>query len=481
MAELEALEKKKNEINESDYQKKRETIFKSLQETDKEIATQIENLSKSPFLSENSRKELTDVKTYYQTDKRQASTDDSFFNEVRKKDQETQQKVSNFDKEVKENKRLAVEQLNEQQSKGEPWYKNYKAFNKLQKIAGYEIWYKATADWIKDKRSIGTVFFLPDNKTLLLHTSEALPTDGENPPSTTEVTKKEGYFYYYNEDFDNKWHKVVDLPSSYKKLDLEPLFIEGYKELGRMLSFENGLILITGKDFDGEEASRLKAGGFLILEFAPVGRIWRVVKEPLKVAVSGVKGTFRTLAFEGGKWVSKTGIDKKAIEYIGKTVKKAISKKIVEVDNFMLTPEFKQILTTYWNKYKGKLPYDKWEDKFKTLYRNREIGTITEETFNKLMGSNAVQLEIQVVNSKRVIDNVLNGVAREVKSGKVTCSKYNDQVMKDIKIIKDNLSDKVDKIEWHCFDEVDPKFIQNVKAEVQKAGLKESDFIIIKY
>lgn len=89
MAELEALEKKKKEFNESDYQKKRETIFKSLQETDKEIATQIENLSKSPFLSENSRKELIDVKTYYQTDKRQASTDDSFFNEVRKKDQET--------------------------------------------------------------------------------------------------------------------------------------------------------------------------------------------------------------------------------------------------------------------------------------------------------------------------------------------------------------------------------------------------------
>ena len=481
LAELEALEKKKNEINESDYQKKRETIFKSLQETNKEIATQIENLSKSPFLSENSRKELTDVKTYYQTDKRQASIDDSFLNQVRKKDKEVQQKVSDFDKEVKENKRLAVEQLNEQQSKGEPWYKNYKVFNKLQKLTGYEIWYKATADYILNGWSIGTVFFLPDNKTLLLHTSEALPTDGENPPSTTEVTKKEGYFYYYNEDFDNKWHKVVDLPSSYKKLDLEPLFIEGYKGLGRILSFENGLILITGKDFDGEEASRLKAGGFLILEFAPVGRIWRVVKEPLKVAVSGVKGTFRTLAFEGGKWVSKTGIDKKAIEYIGKTVKKAISKKIVEVDNFMLTPEFKQILTTYWNKYKGKLPYDKWEDKFKTLYRNRAVGTITEETFNKLMGSNAVQLEIQVGNTTRIIDNVLDGVAREVKSGKVTWSKYNDQVMKDIKIIKDNLSDKVDKIEWHCFDEVDPKFIQNVKAEVQKAGLKESDFIIIKY
>lgn len=68
-----------------------------------------------------------------------------------------------------------------------------------------------------------------------------------------------------------------------------------------------------------------------------------------------------------------------------------------------------------------------------------------------------------------------------MKSGKVTWNAYKDQVMKDIRIIKNNLSDKVDKIEWHCFDEVDPKFIQNVKSEMKKAGLKESDFIIIKY
>ena len=68
-----------------------------------------------------------------------------------------------------------------------------------------------------------------------------------------------------------------------------------------------------------------------------------------------------------------------------------------------------------------------------------------------------------------------------MKSGKVTWNAYKDQVMKDIRIIKNNLSDKVDKIEWHCFDEVESKFIQNVKSEMKKAGLKESDFIIIKY
>jgi hypothetical protein len=40
---------------------------------------------------------------------------------------------------------------------------------------------------------------------------------------------------------------------------------------------------------------------------------------------------------------------------------------------------------------------------------------------------------------------------------------------------------KIEKIEWHCFDEVDESFIKNVSEEVKKAGLKESDFIIIKY
>ncbi|UOH77196.1 hypothetical protein MT996_08230 [Ornithobacterium rhinotracheale] len=39
----------------------------------------------------------------------------------------------------------------------------------------------------------------------------------------------------------------------------------------------------------------------------------------------------------------------------------------------------------------------------------------------------------------------------------------------------------IEKIEWHCFDEVDDTFIKNVKDELKKANVKESDFIIIKY
>ena len=162
-------------------------------------------------------------------------------------------------------------------------------------------------------------------------------------------------------------------------------------------------------------------------------------------------------------------------------MEKAVKKKLDKIDEFMKTPDFEKILNDSWNKYKGKLSKEKWEQKYKTLYKNREKGAISEKTFDDLMGFDSNQFEIQIENSKRIIDNVKNGVAREVKSGKVTWNAYKDQVMKDIHIIKKQLDENILRIEWHCFDEVDPKFIQNVKSEMKKAGLKESDFIIIKY
>ena len=50
-----------------------------------------------------------------------------------------------------------------------------------------------------------------------------------------------------------------------------------------------------------------------------------------------------------------------------------------------------------------------------------------------------------------------------------------------VEIIKQELDERIKKVEWHCFEEVDSKFIENVQKDVKKAGLKESDFIIIKY
>ncbi|GHT71687.1 hypothetical protein FACS189455_4070 [Bacteroidia bacterium] len=142
--------------------------------------------------------------------------------------------------------------------------------------------------------------------------------------------------------------------------------------------------------------------------------------------------------------------------------------------------EFKTLLDNAWSRYKGQLSRVEWETKYKTLYKNREVGKITESKFDELLGSDALHLEIQTGSGKRYIDNVLNGTAREVKSGNVTWSAYKEQVLKDIDIVK-NQRGKIEKIEWHCFDEVDNSFIKNVSEEIKKAGLIESNFMIIKY
>jgi hypothetical protein len=96
------------------------------------------------------------------------------------------------------------------------------------------------------------------------------------------------------------------------------------------------------------------------------------------------------------------------------------------------------------------------------------------------MGSDVTHLEIQTGSGKRYIDNVLDGTAREVKSGNVTWSAYKEQVLKDIDIIERKLGG-INKVEWHCFGEVDNSFIQNVSSELKKIGINEFNFVIIKY
>jgi len=136
----------------------------------------------------------------------------------------------------------------------------------------------------------------------------------------------------------------------------------------------------------------------------------------------------------------------------------------------MKTPDFDKKLEDAFGRYKGKLSKEKWEEKYKTLFKNREKGAITENKFEELMGSDATHLEIQTGNGKRYVDNVLDGVGKEIKSGNVSWNAYKDQVLKDIEIVKAQAK-KIKKIEWHCFDEVDNTFIKNVKNEVKKTNL----------
>jgi hypothetical protein len=67
-----------------------------------------------------------------------------------------------------------------------------------------------------------------------------------------------------------------------------------------------------------------------------------------------------------------------------------------------------------------------------------------------------------------------------LKSNPVTLSKYKDQILKDIEILKRNITQgEITKIEWHCFDEVEKDAIDNlIKVELKD---KSDLFKIIKY
>ena len=133
-------------------------------------------------------------------------------------------------------------------------------------------------------------------------------------------------------------------------------------------------------------------------------------------------------------------------------------------------------------KYKGQLTEAEWLQRYKTLYKNREIGKLTEDEFQLLEGGLKPKKGISTSDGKRYFDNVLEGTAREVKSGPVTLSKYKGQILKDIDIINNDLAKGVDKIEWHFFDEVNELEIEefvheNLRTELRDKGL----FKIVKH
>lgn len=90
---------------------------------------------------------------------------------------------------------------------------------------------------------------------------------------------------------------------------------------------------------------------------------------------------------------------------------------------------------------------------------------------------------ITISDGKRYFDNVLQGTAREVKSGPVTLSKYKDQILKDIEILNQNLTNnQISKIEWHCFDETEIDVINNFVEQNLRNELKGKNlFKIIKH
>ena len=164
----------------------------------------------------------------------------------------------------------------------------------------------------------------------------------------------------------------------------------------------------------------------------------------------------------------------------GDKIKKSITDKLENINKYFDSEEWIKRVNNRFGKYKGNLSKFDWEERYKTLYKNREIGKLTEEQFELLEGGLKPKKGISTSDGRRYFDNVLDGTAREVKSGPVTLSKYKDQILKDIEILKQDLTNgNIKNIEWHCFDGAEGvKINEFIKKEL---GSKSNLFQIIQY
>ena len=88
---------------------------------------------------------------------------------------------------------------------------------------------------------------------------------------------------------------------------------------------------------------------------------------------------------------------------------------------------------------------------------------------------------ITISDGKRYFDNVLEGTAREVKSGPITLSGSKQQILKDIEILEEGLTKDINKVEWHCFNGVDDNVETFVKQELKNRKMSENLFIIKRF
>lgn len=111
------------------------------------------------------------------------------------------------------------------------------------------------------------------------------------------------------------------------------------------------------------------------------------------------------------------------------------------------------------------------------LYINTEKGKAFEKIFTELNGG--IKPNKGFGKPPRFIDNLKDGIAKELKSGFIKNSKsFKDQVIKDITILR-NKTGGVKKIEWHFVNGVDENALKFIYDEAKKSNVLEYINIII--
>lgn len=121
-----------------------------------------------------------------------------------------------------------------------------------------------------------------------------------------------------------------------------------------------------------------------------------------------------------------------------------------------------------WGRYQargGKLSKEQWDKKYDTLMANKAKGADAENKFKSDFGGTKPVEPVKTPYTNRYVDNMKDGVAREVKSGDV---KLTDDIKVQIK--KDAYLQRFEDtpVEWHFYGNPDKAVIQ----ELNKAGIK---------
>lgn len=210
---------------------------------------------------------------------------------------------------------------------------------------------------------------LEDGSIIVNSSSEqALTKTGDLRDKYNEFNPNDKY-YYIKLAGSNQWAEML-FNSDNLADGLENLFRLGAIDLGKsigryVLPIEDIKIIIDGKDFDGQDVSRLKAAGFLLLAIVPGSKALKVVGNVSDALFVAVKIGKSTLVVDTVRTGLKVVTDNNIIKFLSKTGNE-IARVVNGVMTFKYTGFGGSIIT---KANKTTTLIGKWENQLENIWK----------------------------------------------------------------------------------------------------------------
>lgn len=181
------------------------------------------------------------------------------------------------------------------------------------------------------------------------------------------------------------------------------------------------------------------------------------------------KGTFKNLK------TKYPGNIKSGLKTVSKTFYKQLESIITKVD----AGDYDNIFIRDHSKFGSTRSIENYISLRRRLMINVQKGKAAEHIFSRLMGGSKHKSSIKTSLTHRYIDNVFEGVGREIKSGFTKNTKsFQKQVMKDIEILKRKAS-SIDSIEWHLLGGIEEEAVDFIIHTAKEKGVVDLVKIVI--